>query len=169
MVRGDGDFNDLVFYVSGVSCAGGGERCDTELAGACAIGRTDWVRPGTAWHLSSGGATARRARATTSTATVTSGRRQRRPSARTTWFASRAPVSLPARLAGAPTGSLVARRASASISSAPPLLAIWVLPAAAALAWPTCNGVLCPTGEECQLGRCVDPLRGRHLPGEQGL
>jgi MYXO-CTERM domain-containing protein len=37
----DGDFNDAVFYVSGISCAGGGVRCDTGLPGACAIGRTD--------------------------------------------------------------------------------------------------------------------------------
>lgn len=37
----DGDFNDFVFYVTGVSCKGGGQPCDTGLLGACSLGRTD--------------------------------------------------------------------------------------------------------------------------------
>jgi hypothetical protein len=37
----DGDFNDAVFYVSGLTCAGGGLRCDTGLPGLCSVGRTD--------------------------------------------------------------------------------------------------------------------------------
>jgi hypothetical protein len=37
----DGDFNDFVFYVSGISCLGGGMPCDTGLQGACSVGRTD--------------------------------------------------------------------------------------------------------------------------------
>jgi len=37
----DGDFNDFVFYVSGISCLGGGQPCDTGLQGACSLGRTD--------------------------------------------------------------------------------------------------------------------------------
>ncbi|HYQ00489.1 MAG TPA: hypothetical protein VER96_17550 [Polyangiaceae bacterium] len=36
----DGDFNDLVYYVSGLTCAGGNHSCDTGLQGACAVGRT---------------------------------------------------------------------------------------------------------------------------------
>ncbi len=41
MGTNDGDFNDFVFYVSGISCEGGGQPCDTKLQGACALGRTD--------------------------------------------------------------------------------------------------------------------------------
>ncbi|MFZ5897490.1 MAG: MYXO-CTERM sorting domain-containing protein [Myxococcota bacterium] len=37
----DGDFNDFVFYVSGINCQGGGQACDTGLQGACSLGRTD--------------------------------------------------------------------------------------------------------------------------------
>jgi hypothetical protein len=37
----DGDFNDFVFYVSGISCVGGNQPCDTGLKGACAVGHTD--------------------------------------------------------------------------------------------------------------------------------
>jgi MYXO-CTERM domain-containing protein len=43
----DGDFNDFVFFVSGISCMGGGETCDTGLQGACSIGRTDCATEGT--------------------------------------------------------------------------------------------------------------------------
>ncbi|HET8937834.1 MAG TPA: hypothetical protein VFN67_30530 [Polyangiales bacterium] len=36
----DGDFNDKVFRLSGVRCAGGGEPCETGLRGVCAQGLT---------------------------------------------------------------------------------------------------------------------------------
>jgi MYXO-CTERM domain-containing protein len=41
----DGDFNDFVFFISGVTCDGGGQACDAsiqhpELKGACTAGRT---------------------------------------------------------------------------------------------------------------------------------
>ena len=36
----DGDFNDFVFYVSGLDCEGGGEACDTQMLGICAGGTT---------------------------------------------------------------------------------------------------------------------------------
>jgi hypothetical protein len=42
----DGDFNDFVFYVSGISCLGGGQPCDTGLQGACSVGRTDCAADG---------------------------------------------------------------------------------------------------------------------------
>src|SRR5450432_1670216 len=37
----DGDFNDFVFYVSGISCMGGNQPCMTGLQGACSVGHTD--------------------------------------------------------------------------------------------------------------------------------
>jgi hypothetical protein len=42
----DGDFNDFVFYVSGISCQGGGQACTTDLPGACSVGRTDCAAEG---------------------------------------------------------------------------------------------------------------------------
>jgi hypothetical protein len=36
----DGDFNDFVFYVSGITCKGGGQPCDTMKQGVCANGVT---------------------------------------------------------------------------------------------------------------------------------
>jgi MYXO-CTERM domain-containing protein len=47
MYKNDGDFNDFVFYVSGISCLGGGQPCDTGLQGACSLGRTDCAAEGT--------------------------------------------------------------------------------------------------------------------------
>lgn len=44
--KNDGDFNDFVFYVSGISCQGGGDACDTGLQGACSVGRTDCALEG---------------------------------------------------------------------------------------------------------------------------
>ncbi|MDB4979585.1 MAG: Tryptophan synthase alpha chain, partial [Myxococcales bacterium] len=34
----DGDFNDKVFFVTGITCQGGGTACDTGLKGVCAAG-----------------------------------------------------------------------------------------------------------------------------------
>jgi len=42
----DGDFNDFVFYVTGLTCAGGNMACDTGLQGACSVGRTDCAAEG---------------------------------------------------------------------------------------------------------------------------
>jgi hypothetical protein len=37
----DGDFQDKVFLVTGITCAGGGEPCDTGMPGRCAAGLTE--------------------------------------------------------------------------------------------------------------------------------
>jgi MYXO-CTERM domain-containing protein len=43
----DGDFNDDVYFVTGVSCLGGGQPCDTGLQGICAPGLTQCTATGT--------------------------------------------------------------------------------------------------------------------------
>jgi MYXO-CTERM domain-containing protein len=43
----DGDFNDKVFAISGVTCDGGGVPCQTNLQGVCANGITQCVVGGT--------------------------------------------------------------------------------------------------------------------------
>jgi hypothetical protein len=42
----DGDFNDFVFYVTGIDCAGGGQVCDTGMPGICAGGTTQCANGG---------------------------------------------------------------------------------------------------------------------------
>ena len=43
----DGDFNDDVYFITGVSCLGGGQACDTGLPGICAAGLTQCTATGT--------------------------------------------------------------------------------------------------------------------------
>jgi hypothetical protein len=42
----DGDFNDFVYYVSGVACNGGGAACDTMMPGVCKDGLQECVSGG---------------------------------------------------------------------------------------------------------------------------
>ena len=80
----DGDFNDFVFYVSGLSCSGGGQPCTVpNQMGICAGGVTECAaaarRP-----LPSGGHAARPRSATASTTTATA------------WSTTTSPVRPPA-------------------------------------------------------------------------
>ena len=43
----DGDFNDDVYFVTGISCEGGGVPCDTGKQGLCAAGLTQCTATGT--------------------------------------------------------------------------------------------------------------------------
>ncbi|APR77685.1 Type IV fimbrial biogenesis protein PilY1 [Minicystis rosea] len=43
----DGDFNDDVYFISGVTCVGGGQPCDTQKLGICASGITQCTATGT--------------------------------------------------------------------------------------------------------------------------
>ncbi|MDQ2642915.1 MAG: hypothetical protein M3020_03810 [Myxococcota bacterium] len=42
----DGDFNDFVFFVTGLTCKGAGQPCETGLVGACGNGLTDCTEDG---------------------------------------------------------------------------------------------------------------------------
>jgi uncharacterized protein (TIGR03382 family) len=39
----DGDFNDFVYFLSGLTCEGGGSACDTGIPGVCAAGLNECV------------------------------------------------------------------------------------------------------------------------------
>jgi MYXO-CTERM domain-containing protein len=39
----DGDFNDFVYFLSGLTCEGGGSACDTGMPGVCAAGLNECV------------------------------------------------------------------------------------------------------------------------------
>ena len=43
----DGDFNDDVYFITGITCAGGGQPCSTGLSGICAAGLTQCTSNGT--------------------------------------------------------------------------------------------------------------------------
>ena len=44
--KNDGDFNDDVYFVTGISCLGGGQPCDTGKPGICAAGLTQCAASG---------------------------------------------------------------------------------------------------------------------------
>lgn len=46
--KNDGDFNDFVYFITGVTCQGGGQPCDTGLKGICAVGKTTCAASGEA-------------------------------------------------------------------------------------------------------------------------
>src|SRR5262249_20362849 len=41
MSTNDGDFNDFVYFITGIDCAGAGQACDTGKKGVCSKGLTD--------------------------------------------------------------------------------------------------------------------------------
>ncbi len=172
MGTNEGDFNDFVFYVSGVSCSGGGLRCDTGLLGACAVGRTDCavgdelgtcrpvVKPGVERcdnvdndcngvvddgdDLCEDGQVCEKGACV---AACTSGQ-------------------CPSGLTCSPTGQCVEALCANITCDAG-------FACSGGDCVEACDGVLCPTGKECQLGRCVDPCAGVVCPEskvcEQGL
>jgi hypothetical protein len=46
----DGDFNDDVYFITGITCSGGGVPCDTGKPGICAPGLTQCTATGTTCH-----------------------------------------------------------------------------------------------------------------------
>ncbi|MEP7120058.1 MAG: hypothetical protein ABJE95_04070 [Byssovorax sp.] len=43
----DGDYNDDVYFLTGLTCSGGGQPCDTKLLGTCSVGVTQCTANGT--------------------------------------------------------------------------------------------------------------------------
>jgi MYXO-CTERM domain-containing protein len=42
-LKSDGDFNDFVYFISGLTCEGGGTACDTGMPGVCGAGLNECV------------------------------------------------------------------------------------------------------------------------------
>lgn len=170
----DGDFNDFVFFISGVTCEGGGQPCDASasnpaLKGVCALGRTGCA--------SADGGAATCAPVVTPTpekcdnldndcdGTVDNGK-----------------DLCPAGKV-CDKGTCVSACNTGEFQCEIPL----VCNAAGFCVDPSCkdvmcqdgqvcrngactggcNGAKCPTGQECQLGRCIDPCKNVMCPSNQ--
>jgi MYXO-CTERM domain-containing protein len=156
----DGDFNDKVFRISGVTCVGGGEACDTTKLGVCANGLTE-CQPG--------GELACRPQISASAekcdnldndcngqiddgeglcdAGLVCDHGNCVPPCRGGEFACAAGLTCnDAGLCVDPACAGVTCEAGTVCSGGKCVGG--------------CEGVVCPSGQECQLGRCVDPCAG---------
>lgn len=166
----DGDFNDFVFYVSGLTCAGGNEPCDTKQLGACSVGRTDCAGDGESpicrpvvqkgpeicdnvdndcdGQIDNGDGLC-------------------------------ADPDKPICFQGTCVGTCVNGEFPCPIGltcddsghcSDPICASVSCMPGTACrngTCVDPCSGVVCPYGKECELGQCVDPCAGVTCPGDR--
>jgi len=166
----DGDFNDLVFYVSGLTCAGGNQPCNTGQFGACAIGRTDCAagsEPTACRPVSK-----ERSEICDNIDNDCDGLVDDGPGLCPD---SNAPICFqgacvascknfafpcPLGLACDDSGRCVDPACSA-VSCAPGTICHH------GACGDPCAGVLCPYGSQCELGQCIDPCAGVSCPSAQ--
>jgi hypothetical protein len=160
----DGDFNDLVFFVSGVDCAGGNQACDTGQYGACAIGRTDCAADGEAAVCRP--VLQKREEICDNVDNDCDGLVDD--------GAGLCPDSnAPICFRGACVASCKGGGFSCPVGSTcdesgrcvdPTCAALSCMPGtvchAGACVGEPCSGVVCPYGKQCELGQCVDPCAG---------
>jgi len=166
----DGDFNDFVFYISGINCEGGNQPCDTGLKGACAVGHTDCAPVGTTPACR--GAIQPAPEVCDNVDNDCNGQVDDGDNLCTnpdTPFCfhgacvgncSRGEFPCPSDYTCDDSGHCV-----------DPTCAN--VPCAAGTACRNgacvdpCGGVMCPYGTQCQLGQCVDPCKGITCPGDR--
>lgn len=167
----DGDFNDFVFYVTGLDCQGGGVDCDTMLPGVCAGGTT---------QCSSGGQTIKCVPNIEKSAEKCNGLDDDCDGV----------VDNPDApgLCGPGTvcsqGTCIGICNDSEFPCAPPTvcdktdqlckdpLCIGVVCKAEQTCYQGtciggCEGVVCPVGQVCRIGKCVDPCAGITCPATQ--
>ncbi len=165
----DGDFNDFVFYVSGLTCAGGNLPCDTGQLGACSVGHTDCAGEG---EMSVCRPVVQKGPEVCDNVdndcdgVVDNGN-------------GLCPADKPICFQGACVGTCdngefpcpAALTCDDSGHCVDPACAMKSCPAGTACrkgeCVNPCDGVTCPYGETCQLGQCVDPCKGVTCPAER--
>ena len=169
----DGDFNDFVFYVSGIDCAGGGQACDSGKQGICAGGTT---------QCSNGGMN------------ITC-RQDIQPRTETCNLLDDdcdGIIDNPDAPGLCPTGQVCSKGVCVSPCSptefpcGPPNVCDTVDGLCKDPRCMTanchadqicdqgvcvggCDGVVCPPGQVCRIGNCIDPVPGDHLRRRPGL
>jgi hypothetical protein len=159
----DGDFQDKMFLVTGITCAGGGEPCDTGMPGLCASGLTECSVNGSP-----------------------SCKQQQMPKSETCDNADNdcngvvddGDLCDPGKLCV--RGKCVAPCNTGEFSCPPELVCgsdgYCIDPACRDVRCDPglacrngscvgeCEGIVCPLGHVCQLGRCIDPCAGVTCP-----
>jgi MYXO-CTERM domain-containing protein len=174
MGTNDGDFNDFVFYISGIGCSGGGMPCDTGLSGACALGRTDCAiegetgmcRPAVNPGPEKCDNVDNDCNGVVDDGAALCGE----------GLACEQGMCVSACSTGefqCPTGLMCSDEGNCVDPLCTGVTCDLGLACRGGNCVSPCDGVVCPGGQECQLGRCVDPCAAITCPGnkvcEKGL
>jgi hypothetical protein len=174
MYKNDGDFNDFVFYVSGISCMGGGQACTVPgQQGACSLGRTDCALEGQTGMCRP--ITPPQAEKCDNVDNDCNGTADDGEGLCPGAQVCDKGVCVEACGTGefrcepgftCKTGHCISDICAEVVCEAGQICREGVCKGA-------CEGVICPGGQECQLGRCVDPCAGVTCTGgkvcERGL
>lgn len=163
----DGDFNDDVFFITGVTCSGGGAACDTGMMGVCADGVQQCTDGGTLSCVPVIGSTTETCNAVDDDC---DGMTDNGTALCPTSFVCDHGSCVHQCNSGefACNGILVC---SADGFCVDPACASMTCPSGtvchAGVCRAPCDGVTCPYGEVCRVDRCVDPCDGVTCPSGQ--
>ncbi|MEY4577455.1 MAG: hypothetical protein RL701_2158 [Pseudomonadota bacterium] len=155
----DGDFNDKVFRLTGVRCAGGGEPCDTGRPGVCAAGLTGCsagASPGECASLDMGSAEACDGLDNDCDADSDEGAPC---AAGEACMQGHCTHACGGDEFGCDTGMLCEDGRCIAAACAGVRCEVGKVCAAGSCKAP-CDGVLCPLGQVCRSGVCKDPCAG---------
>jgi hypothetical protein len=160
----DGDFNDFVYYITGLNCDGGGKPCDTAMPGVCASGTTQCTN-GTATICKPD---------VPSTAEICDGLDndcdgmvdQGNPCTGTNQICDRGVCVAKCNDSEFPCATglqcdMGYCKDPSCMGKECPASQICV----AGVCQGGCEGVVCPYGQVCRIGRCLDPCAGVSCPG----
>jgi hypothetical protein len=166
----DGDFNDFVFYVSGLACEGGNMPCDTGQIGACSVGRTDCAVNGQSpvcRPVVQKGAEICDNVDNDCDGVIDNGEGLCTNPDKPFCFQGQCVGTCVGGEFPCPVGL----ECDASGHCSDPVCAsVTCMPGTACRngqCVDPCMGVTCPYGQSCQLGQCVDPCMGVTCPGER--
>lgn len=166
----DGDFNDFVFYVSGLNCEGGNMPCETGLQGACSVGRTDCSTngmPAVCRPVVQKGAEICDNVDNDCDGVIDNGEGLCTNPDKPFCFQGQCVGTCVGGEFPCPVGL----ECDASGHCSDPVCAsVTCAPGTACRngqCVDPCTGVTCPYGQSCQLGQCVDPCKGVTCPGDR--
>jgi MYXO-CTERM domain-containing protein len=166
MGQNDGDFNDFVYFITGLTCDGAGQPCATDMLGACANGLTSCGADGaiTCNQVVTGGAELCDNIDNDCNGVVDDGEGL----CPGDQFCYRGACVPPCGTGEFQCGADEICQDSACVD---PLCAGITCPVDQVCRGGTCvgacEGVVCPHGHECQLGRCVDLCAAAACPAEE--
>jgi hypothetical protein len=156
----DGDFNDFVYKITGVTCQGGGKLCDTMMPGICKEGTTQCASGGTVIRCTPN--TAPKTETCDGLDNDCNGAIDDGSPCEAPRICDRGKCILPCSDSELPClGGLVC---SEGYCKDPSCIGI-TCPEQQICVGGTCRGgcgseVHCPPGQTCRIGRCVDPCSG---------